>query len=314
MIQFKAKDHSGEIYKSALSPFTFPAGEAHTKREDRRELAVTEIAVIYGSPDMHSDLFQLAMWSDYIRKTAPRTKRVLVLPYVPGARADRGVPFGLAIYADFINNLHLDQIVIFDPHSPETIGQLSAWSDLDIVYPAEILGSASNWEHFQFKYKGVVAPDAGARNRAADVCRAITGPRAPKMVSHVNKTRDFETGKLTGFEVPADIFLGRWLLVDDICDGGGTFAGILDKMHTMNVPVKTGNVTSWGPPSADYYPGTPNDFLDLYVSHGVFSGDAFYKLRQFGTVYTTNSYEPNKQLPDRYVRLDVISTLLKRIK
>lgn len=297
MIQFKAKDHSGEVYKSALSPFTFPAGEAHTKREDRRELAATEIAIVYGSRDMHNDLFQLAMWNDTVRKSSPKSKRVLVLPYIPGARADRGVPFGLAIYAEFINNLHLDQIIVFDPHSKESVDQLNAWSRLDVVYPAEVLGSNANWEHFQMKYKGVAAPDAGALERAGAAGRAI----GVQYTCNVTKKRDFETGKLQGFEVPEQLLQGRWLLVDDICDGGGTFNGILNALNAMEVP-------------GGYYPATPNDFLDLYVSHAVFSGLAFNALSRFGTVYTTNTYEPNRTLPNNYVRIDVISTLLKRIK
>jgi ribose-phosphate pyrophosphokinase len=107
---------------------------------------------------------------------------------------------------------------------------------------------------------------------------------------------------LQGFEVPEQLLQGRWLLVDDICDGGGTFNGILNELNAMEVP------------GGGYYPATPNDSLDLYVSHAVFSGNAFENLRCFGTVYTTNTYEPTRTLPDNYVRIDVISTLLKRIK
>ena len=42
-----------------------------------------------------------------------------------------------------------------------------------------------------------------------------------------DKTRDVMTGKITGFEVYADDLKGKsCIIVDDICDGGGTFAGL----------------------------------------------------------------------------------------
>jgi len=291
MINFKAKTTDGEIINSALSPFTFPAGEAHTKREERRELEPVEIAIIQPSADsLHNDLFQLAMWNNYlvheIISNWEKVQRVLVLPYMPGARADRGNPFGLKVYADFIDSLDLNQIIVFDPHSGMTGDQLHAAADsLEIVYSDELLKQP----HIQAllgKYDAVIAPDKGAGMRTYKVSTALeTG------FYQAEKTRDFESGKLSGFKLDGLPKDGRYLIVDDICDGGGTFLGLADAI------------------------GLPKEQLDLYVSHGVFSKNAIANLpAKFGKVFTTNSFNPTRFLgTEHFTRFDVINLLLERV-
>jgi ribose-phosphate pyrophosphokinase len=84
--------------------------------------------------------------------------------------------------------------------------------------------------------------------------------------------------------------------VDDICDGGGTFLGLAEAT------------------------GLPWSRVDLYVSHGVFSKNALDNLRErFEYVYTTNSYNPKRDLNDAddfgaFERFDVIRLLLSKIK
>lgn len=297
MITFKAKDASGEIIKSALSPFTFPAGEAHTKREEQRDLEPIEIAIIQPDADsIHDDLFQLAMWEDYISQEnyifERLTKRVLVLPYMPGARADRGQPFGLSVYADFIRNLELDQIIIFDPHSGVTGDELHAAADnLTIVHSNELFDQVTMRAVLN-QYDGIIAPDKGAVKRASAMAELAGIP-----VYVADKYRDFETGKLTGFKIDGlDKEEGVYLIVDDICDGGGTFLGLAEAS------------------------GLNYGQLDLYVSHGVFSKDALFNLSmKFEYVYTTNSYAPLRDLTvpedkhNAFRRFDVIRLLLSKI-
>ncbi|QFG12197.1 phosphoribosyl transferase [Arthrobacter phage Racecar] len=296
MITFKAKTESGQIIKSALSPFTFPAGEAHTKREERRELESTEIAVLQFEPDsIHDDLFQLQMWTDYIlRESYEKKKRIrtaAVIPYFPGARADRGKPFGLQMYTEFISRLLIDEILIFDPHSPETLNQLrEEHQKTKAFYSTMVLGSR-HANLFNFKqYAGVIAPDKGAVSRASDIAAVLGIP-----LFKAEKTRNEETGKLSGFTVEPLPEQGKLLLVDDICDAGGTFLGLAEAS------------------------GLPKDRLDLYVSHGVFSRDALTELpKKFGKIFTTNSYNPRRDLQSTglsgpFIRFDVTSDLLTQV-
>lgn len=278
MITFKARTANGEIIKSALAGFTFPAGEKHIKHEERRDLELVEIAIL--QPDassLHDDLFQLAMWAYRTMETSVKT--VLILPYVPGARADRGNPFGARVYAQFIGEMWIDQVIIYDPHSPVIVEELELWRKDDsittVVYPEDILNTRSSKLVMPNKYDGIIAPDKGAAERAAGVADAFGIP-----LFTAEKTRDFETGKLSGFSIDLPE-TGHFLIVDDICDGGGTFLGLASVV--------------------------PEDVeLDLYVSHGVFSKNALRNLSNaFQSIFTTNSYAPLRILNDGWDRRDL---------
>lgn len=302
MITYKAKTASGEIINSALAAFTFPAGETHIKREERRDLEPIEIAILQlSSESMHDDLFHLAMWNNYIQienmdlPKAERKSRVLVIPYMPGARADRGQPFGLDVYSNFLRSLDLDQIIVFDPHSGMTGDTLHAAAEnVTFLYSHELF-ALTRMQIFLYRYTGIIAPDKGAVVRATAIANLAGLP-----VYTAEKTRDFETGKLTGFSLkglPSD---GHYLIVDDICDGGGTFLGLA---NAINIP---------------------KEQLDLYVSHGVFSKDALSLLpAAFDKIMTTNSFNPQRNLnaislkefgTAHFMRVDIIRFLLEHIQ
>lgn len=248
---------------SPLKAFTFPDGAKHIKGVETQVGEFEyQLADVRGLD--HNDLFTLAMWAD--AALARQEPTVLFLPFLPGARADRGVPFGARIYADFINN-HVGpvQIITIDPHSQLALDE---WEDLPsavTVFPFERIikdkiQRADSDEHQP--YVGVIAPDKGAVDRATRAAKVMGVP-----VYRAEKTRDFETGALNGFhmvdELPAK---GKLLIVDDICDGGGTFVGLAEAI------------------------GIGYRRLDLWVTHGVFS-KGFDELEDhFGTIHTTNSY------------------------
>lgn len=294
MIKFKAKNAAGEIVNSALSPFTFPAGEAHTKREDRRNLEVVEIAVIVPSANsIHDDLFQLAMWSEYLNEnhllTGHFPHTVVVIPYFPGARADRGTPFGVGVYSNFLRYMFVDGVIVFDPHSgvlPEQFRNGHQNATLHTYNPSDLF-SLSHVRSQLPEYTAIIAPDKGAVNRATSVADVLGVP-----VFEAEKIRDFETGKISS--VTLKNFTGatdkdQFLVVDDICDGGGTFAALAE------------------------HSGIPKDQIDLYVSHGVFSGVSAQILpKHYRNIYSTNSYMDNGMLWG-VKRFDVIRPMLDLI-
>ena len=110
-------------------------------------------------------------------------------------------------------------------------------------------------------YVGVIAPDKGAVARAEHVADALHLP-----LFKATKERDFETGKLSHFAVEPLPEAGRLLVVDDICDGGGTFCGLAEAA------------------------GVGRERLSLWVSHGIFSGKANQLRDYYSTVYTTDSH------------------------
>jgi ribose-phosphate pyrophosphokinase len=297
MITFKAKTSNGEIIRSALSSFSFPAGEAHIKREERRELEPTEIAIIQPTADsLHDDLFSLLMWSNYVYNTPGQFRQVLIMPYFPGARADRGLPFGAGEYSQFVYGTAVDEIIIYDPHSEVIVEQLNydpEYFKVTPVYPHEILNTRDSKIVMPNVYDGVIAPDKGAVTRAGAVAEAF---QVPLYTSE--KVRDFQTGKLSGFKADEKLpATGTYLIVDDICDGGGTFMGQASAIKEKS----------------------PEAVLDLYVSHGVFSNKALEILpTAFRRIFTTDSYGPHRNLnggenSDTFRSIDIIRPLLKKV-
>ena len=251
---------AGWTVESTAVPMTFPAGERHI---------VTEGALVSGETPRYlwltgsdaNDYVTAAMWTDYAHQAGATV--TALIPYLPGARQDRGNPFGAKVYAGLINSIGADQVVCFDPHSPVMPGLVER---LRVVEPhavvAEAVGSRLG------EYAGIICPDDGARVRAEKTAAHLGLP-----VYHARKKRDFATGRLSGFSCEPLPAKGRLLVVDDICDGGGTFRGLA-------------TATRLGP-----------DRLDLWVSHGVFSGQAPQLREHYGTIHTTDSH-PGAANPD----------------
>lgn len=253
-IKFYEKNAEGLYIQAQIEPFVFPGGEHHFKVE--KEIENDTVAVMTGADA--NDLILLTLWADM----TGNLKKTLILPYAPAARADRGTPFGARVYASLINNLELNEVIIFDPHSPTIVELLN---NVRVVHSAEfmknfIAGETNTGGNVGFV--GVIAPDEGAVDRATEAAEVLEVP-----LFRAVKTRDFETGKLLDYKIvdklPTE---GKLLVVDDICDGGGTFA-LLAQASNL-----------------------PPERLALWVSHGIFSGRAGENLKTYGSVYTTDSH------------------------
>lgn len=258
MLTTFAQVPQGFTVRSAATAMTFPAGEAHIKTEasaDEKPL------YLYLTGADANEYMSAAMWIDYAHQGGH--KITALIPYLPGARQDRGNPFGAQVYANLINSMAADGVVCFDPHSPVMPALIN---NLRVVGAEDVIARAV--KKALPEYAGVICPDEGAKTRTAITAEALGLP-----LFHAAKHRDFTTGKLSGFtceELPSE---GRFLVVDDICDGGGTFMGLA-------------KATGLGP-----------DRLDLWVSHGVFSGNAGQLTQAYGTIYTTDSH-PGASNPD----------------
>ncbi|WP_162819128.1 phosphoribosyltransferase family protein [Leifsonia aquatica] len=260
MIELRTIIGTGFVTTPTFEAMRFPAGESHVKiaNENAGKGSLTEVARLYGHDP--ADLFTLAMWADAVHQRGSRA--VAQIPYLPGARADRGLPFGAKVYAKFLNELQLDKVVAVDVHSPvmENLVERLAVVDSAPIIRRQVVGRPDRDEHAQ-RHTGIIAPDKGARRRAEAVAAICGLP-----VYQAEKHRDEATGKLSGFScepLPED---GKFLVVDDICDGGGTFMGLAAAT------------------------GVPRERLDLWVTHGVFTGAAPALRHRFGHLWTTDSF------------------------
>ena len=182
----------------------------------------------------------------------------LVLPYLPGARQDRtniggDVLFTAHSVASDLSVRTWKDIVVLDPHSPVIVKEiiLNKVTEFPLSQVAEKM-----WQG----YTGIIAADKGGKDRAEQFAKAMNKP-----IYYGGKTRDTDTGKLTGFELEPLEKGGHYLVVDDICDGGGTFIGLAEKIAEQGC------------------------YADLYVSHGIFAKgtDALHKA--FKNIYVTDS-------------------------
>lgn len=143
------------------------------------------------------------------------TEIYLNVPYFPYSRMDRkifGYMFTLQYFADFLNSVGFEKIIVFDPHSSIVADLVK---NVEITYPQEFVADtiADIW-----KVNHVFYPDKGASTKYSH--------RLSLDVPHFagEKVRDLETGKILSYvlvDVPKVI--GDVLVVDDLCVYGGTF-------------------------------------------------------------------------------------------
>ena len=108
----------------------------------------------------------------------------------------------------------------------------------------------------------MVIPDAGAAKKAYEWLGGAE-------VIQAQKTRNTATGELSGFSIPVTDLGGRdCLIVDDICDGGGTFLGLAKELQAANAGA-----------------------LTLAVTHGLFTKGFDALLSSFAKVYCFESRE-----------------------
>lgn len=217
-------------------------------------------------------LMTVLWWVDALRERRYRLG-TLYLPCVPGARQDRLTPqgdqlFTLKSVAREINLRRFDRVVVLDPHSEVTPALIER---CEVVTAKGICGQWATHPHWD----GVIAPDGGAVKRAAGVADLLQVP-----LYHGWKCRDVKTGTLSGFGIQPlsmpdrSTTRPRYLMVDDLCDGGGTFIGLAQSIR------------------AQLHPIVPR--LDLYVTHGFFTKGTCELRREFDRIITTDSVVSEK--------------------
>jgi ribose-phosphate pyrophosphokinase len=135
-------------------------------------------------------------------------------------------------------------VVALDPHS-EVTSLLPHIPQREVVdyYEKRVL-SPDMW----------IIPDVGASKKAHTW--------VDRDYRQCLKHRDMRTGQLSGFEVlGADLRGASCVIVDDICDGGGTFLGLADKLRDKG--------------AGD---------LHLLVSHGLFTNGVSKLREKFDTI------------------------------
>ena len=262
--------------------FQYPAGEIDLRLSESllKELDYSDILTIDLVARIRSpyDLILVKMLYSLleVETTAPRFDLNLILPYLPYSRADRqfvkGGNFGLD---DFVS-LFPDYMFIktFDKHSDVCSSTFENVPPTKLINEV-ILKFLNEFGNITTKFS-ILFPDKGAKDRygsdlsSFDIPIGKAFPQYHTSVPYIfycEKKRNVNTGKFEGFVVPPNLPDIPTIIIDDLCDGGGTFNGI-----------------------AELLPDYLKDKLSLYVSHGIFSKGLDELSKNFRKIYTTNSF------------------------
>ncbi|AVG15481.1 phosphoribosylpyrophosphate synthetase [Chromobacterium vaccinii] len=261
MITASYLTRDGQPQTLRLDLFTFPGGEAHATVQTGAAAAALSIRADLRDAGA---IISLLMATDALRRAYPGVALELQLPYVPYARQDRvanpGEALSAKVFCALMNQQGYSRVVIQDPHS-DVVTALLDRVEVEDPLPAlrralEAIGPAT-----------LVAPDAGARKRVQRLARLL-GCGAV----FADKTRDTATGKISGIELHGELPDGPLLVVDDICDGGGTFVGLAEAIAARQAAEGK---------AAPLY---------LYVTHGIFSRGLDRLLEHFDAVFTRNDW------------------------
>lgn len=256
----------------AFEHFVFKGGEPHIKILS--DLSVVTHVTITTRINSFEAMGFLLLATDALRRMG--IKHIdLLLPYMPAARQDRvmvlGESLSVKVYADVINAMAFDKVTVFDPHSEVTPAVLN---NCKVVTNHTFVKQVIEDINTELT---LISPDGGALKKIYKVSAFLGG--IP--VVEGSKQRNVTNGKLEGFKVYTDDLKGRdCLIVDDICDGGGTFMGLASALKEKNA----GN-------------------LYLAVSHGIFSKGYDALLQHFTKIYTTNSFKDIEH--DEVVQMDL---------
>ncbi|MFN8672646.1 MAG: ribose-phosphate diphosphokinase [Candidatus Sericytochromatia bacterium] len=247
--------------------FNFPSNcEVHVKLPEIK----TEKIKITTRISSSDSLFLLFLASDALRRSGIKDIEVLI-PYLPYARQDRvmvkGEPLSIKVLSDFINMQNYSKVEIYDPHSEvclALINNAEAITNYDFV--ADVLKDKKDYF--------IASPDAGAYKKIFKLCQHLN---YQEEIITCNKIRNVENGKIKSVTANKDNFEGKDIyIVDDICDGGGTFILLAQELKKRNC----GKV-------------------NLIVSHGIFSHGEEALKPYVDCIYTTNSF---KDIQSDYIK------------
>lgn len=239
--------------------FLFKGGEPHIKI--KTELSEEDEVTITHRLNSFADVGLMLLAIDALQRMGVEIINVFI-PYFPAARQDRvmvpGEPLSVKVYANLLNNAGVNWVTVYDAHSEVTAAVLDRCTIIpNHTFIEKVLKDLSDDTL-------LISPDGGALKKIYKVSTYLGG----REVVEGSKQRDVKTGKLKAFKVYADDLAGRdCIIVDDICDGGGTFMGLAEELKAKGAGK-----------------------LYLAVSHGIFNRGFEDLSKTFETIYTTDSF------------------------
>lgn len=239
-----------------IKTFLFPDNQPHVKM-NKSLLQEGQDVQVYCSITDSESLMYLLECSNALSNLFCK-KKVLVIPYLMGARFDRvmelGDSFDLKVVADLINMCEFEKVILFDPHSDVATA---------LIKNSVSLNNKTLIERYYQRDAILICPDAGASKKVGKYLEWNANIRD---VVYCAKNRDLSTGEISLKVLSPEKCVGNnCVIIDDLCDGGGTFLAIASQIQPKH--------------------------LTLIVSHAIFSKGIEIFRGKIDEIITTDSYK-----------------------
>jgi len=231
----------------------YPDNQPHVNIQDINE--GEEVKVICSITDSLT-MMHLLQCSNALENLFAK-KKVLAIPYLMAARFDRLMQHGdsidLKVVSDLINSCGFEKVYLFDVHSD---------TSTMLIKNAVNVSNERLVAEYTKEDAILICPDAGAVKK---VGKYFDWNKNIADVVYCNKSRDLSNGNLTlNVLTPEKCEDRNCVIIDDLCDGGGTFLGIASQIKPKH--------------------------LTLIVTHGVFSKGTKLFEGIFDEIIVSNSY------------------------
>lgn len=257
-----------------LEFFKFPTGEVHFMGKIDKNL----LYVPYKREVTINDWIMQIMLA-----SSSRPGLELFIPYLPYSRQDRPTsnqePFSLKVLGQILNTGKFKKVYTLDAHSDVAYGCIDNLTSIPISF---ILGEM--YTHDYFNDQVLIIPDQGAYKKLNKCSHMFSS------VATAIKERDTATGHLTLKHLIGDVEGKYCSIIDDICDGGGTFTALAKELKARGAKI-----------------------IDLHVTHGIFTKGAKVLFDSgISMVHTTNSFPQDWAYPvDSVDCLDILERFKK---
>jgi len=233
----------------------------------------------------NDNLMQLLIMMDALRRASAR-RITAVIPYFGYARQDRKTdgrtPISAKLVANLISTAGADRVLTVDLHA----GQIQGFFDIptDNLFGGPVMVDDIKERYGRDKIV-IVSPDVGRVMRA----RALAKRLNDADLAIVDKRRP-EAGKSEVMNIIGDVKGARCIMLDDICDSGGTLANAA-------AALKQNGASS----------------VSAYVTHGVLSGSAVERIEKsvLDEFVMTDTIQPSEAARiSKKIRVLPISPLL----
>jgi len=197
------------------------------------------------SPNNSNKIMQLNFAIDAAKRAAAK-EIIPIIPYFPYARQDkkdqtRG-PIGAKVMAEMLEFRGATQVITFDLHAD----QIQGFFNIPVTHmEGKYL---FDWQIYNLHMDGghdvvLCAPDAGAAKRVKRFRDQIKDRYAIDLpIVMIDKTRK-EANKIESMVLIGDVKNKHVVIVDDMCDTGGTLVKACDELLTCGAKYVTAVVT-----------------------------------------------------------------------